>query len=366
MTFISRFGQPESLTAPDAWVLRADAELWADVLDRKVGSRDLAETVPLLFSYGASPQYSEVTRLVSSDVEDPGSVEDCTGLAVVNLPTADNLDVAEISWVVRPDRQGEGIGSALYDAAVAVGRERSRTKFWAFTVEPVALAPDVPTLAASAGQGEVDATSRETRFLVARGFRLNQVERTSMLELPPADELARVRDELRSRTSDAYECLTFSGPAPDELLEQLAELNVHMSTDVPTGGVDAREIWDADRVRTMDQKLELADREQVQTLVRHVASNRLVGFTRILKDRSVDHLAHQWETLVIKGHRGHGLGMLAKVTNHAAVGEHWPTVKRLSTGNATENQHMLAINIALGFQPHGGEGFWIRTDGTES
>lgn len=366
MTTITRFEQPAALDAPEAWVLHAEAEFWADVLLEKVGSTDLAETVPLLHSYGASPQYSRVVRLAASDAPGPTRVQDCTGVAVVHLPTADNLDVAEVSWVVRRDRRGEGIGTVLHEAAVQLGRDHGRHKFWAFTAEPPVLPAGTPTVAAHSGQGVVDATSRETRFLLDRGYHLNQVERTSMLVLPSAEDRVLERDGVRARTTPAYECVTFTGPVPDELLEPLAMLNTHMSTDVPTGEVEMVEVWDADRVRVMAEKLALADREQLVTMVREVTTGDFVGFTRFLKDRSVAELAHQWETLVIKGHRGHGLGMLAKVTNHAALATTWPSVERVSTGNAVENRHMLAINDALGFEPHGAEGFWVRDDGAHA
>lgn len=203
--------------------------------------------------------------------------------------------------------------------------------------------------------------------MLGHGFRLNQVDLVSMATLPPRERLVRLRDEVRARTSDDYECLTILGPTPPELLEAAALLRVHMSTDEPVGEVEYQpEAWDAQRVVDRDAALERADRQQLQTLVRHVASGELVGFPRLFKDRRVDAIAHQWETLVIKGHRGHGLGMLAKVTNQAAVAEHWPTVRRIETGNATENLHMLAINNALGYEPYAAIGFWAMTDGPQS
>ncbi|TRY19060.1 hypothetical protein FOJ82_08165 [Tessaracoccus rhinocerotis] len=366
MTWITRFEQPASPTAPDAWPLQAEAEFWSDVLDEKLGSRDLAETVPLLFSQGTDPRYSTVVRLVASDVPSPGGIDECTGVAAVHLPCADNLDVAEVSCVVRRGRRGEGIGGALHEAALRVGRAHGREKFWAFTVEPPQLAAGVATLPTQSGEGMVDATSRESRFLSDRGYRLMLVERTAMLTLLSVEDRVRARDEVRARTTRAYECLTFSGTVPEELLDAVATLNFHMSTDVPTGGVDMSEVWDADRVRAMDHERELAARDQLVTLVRRVDTGEFVGLTRLLKDRSVAAIAHQWETIVVKEHRGHGLGMLAKVTNHAALASTWPSVARISTGNAVQNEHMLAINDALGFETHGREGFWVMDDGAQS
>jgi hypothetical protein len=68
----------------------------------------------------------------------------------------------------------------------------------------------------------------------------------------------------------------------------------------------------------------------------------------------------QQDTLVAGGHRGHRLGMLVKVANLRQAQERWPSVRSVLTWNASENQHMLSINIALGFKPAGYEGEWQK------
>jgi hypothetical protein len=52
--------------------------------------------------------------------------------------------------------------------------------------------------------------------------------------------------------------------------------------------------------------------------------------------------------------------MLVKVLNLRRMMEARPSVERILTFNAAENDHMLAINIALGFRPAGYDGEWQR------
>jgi hypothetical protein len=49
-----------------------------------------------------------------------------------------------------------------------------------------------------------------------------------------------------------------------------------------------------------------------------------------------------------------------KLANLRAYRERFPTARKVVTFNAEENQHMLAINEALGFRPAGYDGEWYR------
>jgi hypothetical protein len=52
--------------------------------------------------------------------------------------------------------------------------------------------------------------------------------------------------------------------------------------------------------------------------------------------------------------------MLVKVCNLRRLQKDHPGVERVVTFNAAENDHMLAINVALGFRPAGYDGEWQR------
>lgn len=350
------------------FVLRAERDLWAEVLEDKIGDVDMAETDALAYSWGMHPQYQRNLHLVASDVVTPTCEADVIGVATIELPMADNLRLANVSVVVRRNRRCEGIGSALHAAALEVAAQQERSTMQAWTWEPSRIPDGARELRAETGSGRIEADSRESRFMTQRGWVLGQVERLSRLHLPAPEELRRSQSQALLGLPADYELITILGRTPIQFLDEAARLRTTMSSDVPSGAMDVEdETWDAVRIRATDDQLEAADREQLQTLVRHVPSGRLVGFTRLIRDRCLSSLAHQWDTLVVDDHRGHGLGMLMKVVNHAAVGEFWPDTRRLITGNASENDHMLAINIALGYQPYAVSGFWeLRHRGSDS
>jgi hypothetical protein len=95
-------------------------------------------------------------------------------------------------------------------------------------------------------------------------------------------------------------------------------------------------------------------------VARHRSSGELAAYSVLQYSALKPWLAQQDDTLVAKPHRGHRLGMLVKVLNLRRMMEAHPSVGRILTFNAAENDHMLAINIALGFRPAGYDGEWQR------
>ena len=69
---------------------------------------------------------------------------------------------------------------------------------------------------------------------------------------------------------------------------------------------------------------------------------------------------YQGDTLVLREHRGHGLGMLTKIAVLDALATVRPDAERIHTWNAQENAHMLAINVALGFRQTSVDAEWQR------
>ena len=135
-----------------------------------------------------------------------------------------------------------------------------------------------------------------------------------------------------------------------------------MSTDRPSGALhyDA-EMWDADRVRHVEDEWKQAG----QGLARGGGAAQGQRRTRRVfgaadTPRQSPGWRSQDDTLVAKPHRGHRLGMLVKLLNLRRLMQEHPAVERVLTFNAAENDHMLAINVALGFRPAGYDGEWQR------
>jgi GNAT superfamily N-acetyltransferase len=59
-------------------------------------------------------------------------------------------------------------------------------------------------------------------------------------------------------------------------------------------------------------------------------------------------------TIVDPDHRGHRLGLLIELQNLYRAREREPDLRRIDTWNATENQHMIEINEAIGLRPADG------------
>jgi len=68
----------------------------------------------------------------------------------------------------------------------------------------------------------------------------------------------------------------------------------------------------------------------------------------------------QHDTLVMREHRGHGLGMAVKLANLAALVDSYPHARIVSTWNAVENKHMIAINDELGHIVEAGSTTWLK------
>ena len=135
-----------------------------------------------------------------------------------------------------------------------------------------------------------------------------------------------------------------------------------MSTDAPSGALSYEpEIWDVARVRHVEDTWRRAGQSALVVAARHRATGELAAYTVLQTTADKPWLASQDDTLVAAGHRGHRLGMLIKILNLRLLREAYPAVRRVLTYNAAENDHMLGINIALGFKPAGYDGEWQRT-----
>lgn len=339
------------------FVLSAESAMWGTVLQDTTGDTDVRDSAELMFSRGMHPRYRIQKRLVASDVPAPRCEADVVGVATVDLPMAGNPRLATLSIVVDKGRRGAGTGTDLHAAALELARAHGRTTIQAWTSETLHVPGGVETLVA--GGGRIDATSASSRFLVNRGYALGRVERLSRLLLPGIDESMTQRDEVIGSKPRDYEIITLKDNIPERLLGDVAELCSARSSDTATAGLDlAREMWDASRVRAALDEMQAAGKEQLLTLIRHIPTQQVVAFTRIYRDGSSPQVVHQWETLVLEDHRGQGLGKLMKIVNQATAVEVWPTAKRLITANASENDHMLPINDAMGFESFAASGFW--------
>jgi GNAT superfamily N-acetyltransferase len=267
-------------------------------------------------------------RIAWAAVDRSGSV---VGAAALVMPQHDNRSQAMVMVTVHPDHRRRGIGTALLEHTESAARGHGRAVLLAETQWRV---------------GARDESGED--FAAAHGYAGAQTVLRSSLPLPADRELlaaARKGDD-----ADGYVLQTCWDGIPDGWLAGRAELSRRMSTDIPMGDLQLEEErWDEDRVRTEYERIAAVGRRVVDTFAVHEATGELVGYTQVQVPRAQPQVGFQQDTLVMREHRGHGLGLRMKATGTLALMQESPATGSVRTWNADDNAAMLAVNRALGF-----------------
>lgn len=257
--------------------------------------------------------------------------------AELTLPHLDNRTNAYVELTVHPAARGRGVGRLLWEHVAYLARDDDR-KLVFFEARMGAAGE---AFARSVG-AELGIYSARRRLVVDDGV------------LRRALEL-----EASARAAGAgYEVVTFVGPTPAEWLDGMAYLTGRMSTDAPLENLELQpEAYDAERLRRREEIGELRGAVMYQALAVESATGAVVAMTNVGMTREDPTHAWQWNTIVDPGHRGHRLGTWVKVANLALILEHEPALRTVITWNAASNEHMIAVNEAMGFRllDHWGE-----------
>ncbi|KRB77890.1 hypothetical protein ASE01_06830 [Nocardioides sp. Root190] len=255
------------------------------------------------------------------------------------LPLLDNLTSAEIDVNVRPDLRRRGIGTQLLEHLERLASAAGRTLFNAEAMWPYDGPPE--------GEG-----TPGCEFARRHGYRFGLGDVQRMLPLPIPDQLL---DEIAAETADhhtAYELRTFSGTVPDELVESWLGVAATLNLEAPLGAMEREaESLDVEAHRTAEQ-IEVAQGRTAWHTVALDAAGDVVAYTQLMLPEHDRSFAYQWGTLVRRDHRGHRLGTAIKVANlRAFQAASEVRGRRLVTWNAEVNDHMIGINVRLGFVP---------------
>ncbi|WP_396656938.1 GNAT family N-acetyltransferase [Microbacterium sp.] len=344
---------PASMDAPDAHDFAAMVEVRNRIYREISGHDDHRIAADELLAYYQPDGYQ--TRLMWLILLDGVLV----GRVGVDLPLEAGSKMAYFLVELLEQAQGRGIGSTAYSQLVEpVAREHGRTvlQSWAEQHE----APG-PRLEAPTGFGSVPADDRATRFYLRHGYRLEQVERCSAFDLQGSfDEVERLFARAQEASSD-YRVVTWTAPTPEEFVARYGWMKSRMITDAPAAGLEFdEEDWDAARVAQHDSTYTSSGRLLRVAAAEHIATGELCAFNELVIGKDRTEATHQEDTLVLKEHRGHRLGMLVKCANLLAWRDIAPESPRVITYNAEENRPMLDINEAIGFVPISYEGAWKK------
>jgi len=146
-----------------------------------------------------------------------------------------------------------------------------------------------------------------------------------------------------------YTLASWSGPTPDEHLDEIARMNNAMADAPRDSGVQPM-VWDSERVRRVDQEAVQHGLRSHTVVAQQEATGEIVALTEICTEDGVPGWAFQMATVVLPAHRGHRLGLLVKVAMLELLPGLGVAVQRILTGNAGSNEYMIAINEQLGFE----------------
>jgi GNAT superfamily N-acetyltransferase len=353
MSDIEIFGVtvPQRIDDPDAADFIRAIELGNAVEAIGYGTPDLAYEPAESLPWYHNPD--EPQRMLGARLDG-----ELVGRALYETTTGDDADTAWINVEVLSEFRGRGFGTALAEAVEQLAIADGKAKGIVFC--PIRDEPG-DRLHAPTGFGSVPAASRDARFLLARGYSLEQIERASRRALPVPGLDALVAGAIEAAGAE-YAVRTWVGSTPEVWREDLALLATRMSTDAPTAGLEEPEdVWTAERIAETDARnAQMSPRQRLTVAIEHLPTAHLVAFSVLSVPRQRHRAVAQYATLVLREHRGHRLGMLMKVANLAQLEAVFPGHPSVTTFNAEENRHMLSVNEAVGFVAFAYESAWRK------
>jgi GNAT superfamily N-acetyltransferase len=255
----------------------------------------------------------------------------------VGLPMWDNRHLAQLDIYVDPAARRRGHGRLLVEAGVARGRAEGRT-----TV--IAESWDEPGFVA---------------FAKTMGFERasDEVNRHQDLRCLDLSQLAALETEAARHASD-YELVRMPGAVPDEMMDAVVGL-AHAINDAPMDDLDVEdEVFSPERLRAFELSNARLGRRMYRLIARHRHTGAPAGHTVVAVDEQFPWHSYQYDTSVVRDHRGHRLGLLLKVAMLRWLREREPQLTVLSTWNAATNDHMIDVNERLGYRVVGNAIAW--------
>ncbi len=323
-------------------------DAWFDVLHRSELQRDqgrgsgwwpdewraraVDETAPIytqLFSYG-------------DDLARPVAV------GALEVTRDDNLHWIRGDLFVDPDHRRLGHGAVLLRHLEECARNLDRREILFWVMEG----------------GHEYAHGPNRHFAPAQGYEnIEESIRRDLAWPRPAGELDRLEAEWLPMAAD-YELLTWKSSSPEQYLDDRAHLSAVMPVEVPDAGFGIEEEkWDRHRVRLHEERINEMGRDLLASAALHKRSGTLVAFSELTVSREQPDTAYQWDTLVLRAHRGHRLGGLMKIATMRMLETGGYATQRISTFNASTNTAMIAVNELFGAHVTGCTVTWRKSLG---
>jgi GNAT superfamily N-acetyltransferase len=235
-------------------------------------------------------------------------------------------DIGVLEVLVHPDLRRRGLGEQLVGVAA---RRAYLEGFSSIGVEVIGGTPAIP-------------------FYEALGFEREYVETRSVLTLSKLDWDALGR--MAAGIGAGYRVEYHPGGPPDELLEPYAQAKLEAQSDDDELDLAPRSS-DPQRLRDSLETLHRRGLKPYIVLAIHEASGVVAGLTEVVVPAQHPERADQYDTIVVRDHRGYGIDRAIKARMLFELHTAEPDLLEVQTWNAQHNESMLKVNAELGFQP---------------
>jgi GNAT superfamily N-acetyltransferase len=254
------------------------------------------------------------------------------GETILMGSTRDNLRVAQVLLWVDPAYQRQGYGAQLLAHVEEHARSRGRT---------------ILRVQARAGDGHAG----NRRFAERHGYTAVLTEIERRLPFPiDLEHVERLAAEAAPHHPD-YEIRAFVGAVSAELRPSYVDVRNLLVVEMPHGDLELEAgrgtVADLD---ALERERDVAGRTTVAAFALH--DGAVVAYADASLPRGDVRHVDQYGTLVHPDHRGRRLGMAVKCAQLRLLAERFPDRDYIGTSNAEVNEHMVAINVALGFTVH--------------
>lgn len=249
------------------------------------------------------------------------------GYAKLLLLSGPNSGLGQIRVLVHPGYRRQGLGTELMRHAAAQTGQSGRARALAWPVKP-----------ASAGESWV----KRLGFVTTLHTVIQRLE-------VRGDTTGMVWD---APVAPGYRLVQWRDTAPEDLLAEYARSRQAIG-DGPSGSSSYTDDqkWTPESIRDEERKYLGEGLDARVAVAVCEADGTVAGLTRIVRYPHNPRLGLQMETAVVAAHRGRGLGLALKGAALHTVLDAWPEMERIHTSNNATNEHMLAVNRALGFRP---------------
>jgi GNAT superfamily N-acetyltransferase len=235
-------------------------------------------------------------------------------------------DIGVLEVMVKPSLRRRGLGREL--VAVAV-RRAYLEGFSSIGVEAIGGTPAIP-------------------FYESLGFEREYVETRSVLNLASVDWPSL--HEMADGIATGYRVEYHPGGPPEALLEAYAQAKLEAQDDDEDLDLAPRSS-DPQRLRDSLDTLHKRGLKPYIVLAMHEASGVVAGLTEVVVPAQHPERADQYDTIVVRAHRGYGIDRAIKARMLFELRAAEPDLREVQTWNAHNNESMLKVNAELGYQP---------------